>query len=821
MRSARPRRECRIVSAGVHAASRWVAEQLESRVLLSAVAWTGGGDGLNWTDPSNWSAHALPGPADDVTINAAAGLTIQLQSQNSAPIHSLISNAPLEVAGTLSIATTAQLSANITLDGVLGGGTLNFTGGANIVIGSGFFTASLGGTVNGNIDATADSIFTIGGLTLNGTMFLGNSSGTTFGRVAIGQADTLDGTGSIVFGGSSLNEIVNQSQAANGTVTIGPNFTIHGANGSIQNLNSALFPGEQLVNRGTIDADTAGGTISVPSFLTNQGLIEATAGAVTLASADNQAGATLAADGGTLTQTGQFNDEGLAHAINGGTLNLNNLINAAGATVDADGSTLALSGFIHNSGTISETNSTLTLAGDFSQADLGTLVRSGGTIKVTGHVHGDVTLDANTGSWDVEGATLDGGTIHLNGVPAVFGPAGTTLIDSTFNGDIDLSRFNNANITIIGSLTLNGTLFLGNASGTTSGAVFFGPGAKSFADSTLLGAEAAGFQQEGHIYLGNSVVMGHATVVLGGRSGFGNALINNTLIARGPLGSGGDFIPPALSFPGPNGSTRFAKGGNLKFGPDVVIRGGIGSAYNQFNEGTIENDGLIIVDGANAAMLIGGSPLVGVQANVFNNFGSIQITNSAAVSIDGLVNMGTIAANAAALVLTGSFDDQSSITATNSLVDLKASFFTQAQLGNFINAGSTVQRSGSINGGLTLDATTGSWLLHGGTVSGGTLAETGGAELIPTSFGGTLNSVTVNGDLDLDQVAGATLQIFNGLTLNGTMFVGNAQGSVVASVLFGGRSAPDTTLSGNGSIVLGIANDSLLTQGGSGFGPGV
>ena len=45
-------------------------EALEARQLMAAVAWDGGGDGLNWHDARNWSADVLPAAADDVTIGA-------------------------------------------------------------------------------------------------------------------------------------------------------------------------------------------------------------------------------------------------------------------------------------------------------------------------------------------------------------------------------------------------------------------------------------------------------------------------------------------------------------------------------------------------------------------------------------------------------------------------------------------------------------------------------------------------------------------------------------------------------------------------------
>lgn len=64
-------------------------EALESRVMLSAVSWDGGGGDLNWTNPLNWSGDVLPGAADDVTISVAGDVTIvhagntQVNSLNS------------------------------------------------------------------------------------------------------------------------------------------------------------------------------------------------------------------------------------------------------------------------------------------------------------------------------------------------------------------------------------------------------------------------------------------------------------------------------------------------------------------------------------------------------------------------------------------------------------------------------------------------------------------------------------------------------------------------------------------------------------------
>src|SRR3954470_20986650 len=92
-------------------------ERLEQRRLLAAVAWTGLGDGVNWTDPSNWSsAPQLPGPADDVTISVAANPVIQLNSGTQS-VRSLTSNEALTIdGGTLSVAAASQCSAAFRLN---------------------------------------------------------------------------------------------------------------------------------------------------------------------------------------------------------------------------------------------------------------------------------------------------------------------------------------------------------------------------------------------------------------------------------------------------------------------------------------------------------------------------------------------------------------------------------------------------------------------------------------------------------------------------------------------------------------------------------
>jgi hypothetical protein len=102
-------------------------------------------------------------------------------------------------------------------------------------------------------------------------MLLGDTAGSTYGRIYFGDTNSnpvsLTGTGSVVFGGHGANFIENSTNVsgASGTLTIGPNISIRGKNGSIYNY----YNNGSLLNQGTISVDVAGGTINVGGNGTN------------------------------------------------------------------------------------------------------------------------------------------------------------------------------------------------------------------------------------------------------------------------------------------------------------------------------------------------------------------------------------------------------------------------------------------------------------------------------------------------------------------------------------------------------------------------
>src|SRR6185369_8805898 len=87
--------------------------------------------------------------------------------------------------------------------------------------------------------------------------------------------------------------------------------------------------------------------------------------------------------------------------------------------------------------------------------------------------------------------------------------------------------------------------------------------------------------------------------------------------------------------------------------------------------------------------------------------------------------------------------------------------------------------------------------MNGGTLRNTVLTTSGGAQLI---FGsGTLDGVTVNGDLDVGRASnGAQLWVLNDLVLNGTLYVGNPTNGWYGQVAFVGTQ----TLDGNGGMVV-------------------
>jgi hypothetical protein len=682
---------------------RALLEQLEPRHLLAAVNWDGGGDGTRWDDPVNWSSDALPTAADDVTIDAGYG-TIEHNAGDDS-VHSLTTAAPFILnGGILTIADTLQVNNNFTLSGgALSDATVNFAAGQTLVMAADGGNRLTGVTVNGDLDLATNNgatVHVVNGLTLNGTAWLGNATGTTYGGMYFDGTQTLGGTGDVVFGKNSTNFLstYDTTPVDADTLTIGPDITVRGSSGTLGN---GYYYGATIVNEGTILADDSGGassfaydagfsygyTSSTAESIDTSGVTDPapqvvyqtardwynlsntlpnlTAGAsytVRLHFAELQGygvgerlfhvslnGTQVLTDFDIVAEAGGVNravvreftavadasgdivvnfDSGnnwplingiellsgatVVQAINAGllpggtftinpssftnvgqitvspdeTLSLQNTwTNAVGGTIAAAGATLNLGDQYSssqnawsNAGSINATDSTVNLGGQFTVADLGTLNRTGGTVNLVGTLENSgatLTLDATTGSWNLTGGVIHEGTYTASGGAGLnFTSSGGTLDNVTANGDLDLATNSYTSVTVVNGLTLNGTAWLGNATGTSYGYLYF---------------------------QGTQTLGGTGEVVFGKSSS--------------------NFLSTY--------DTTFEDSDTLTIDPGITVRGSSGRLGDSYNGATIVNQGTILADDS------GGASRFDYDRNTTSYYYNVRNT-SAAIDVSGV-----------------------------------------------------------------------------------------------------------------------------------------------------------------------------------------
>lgn len=251
-------------------------ECLESRLVLSALSWTGATD-ANWSTSTNWNPNAVPGNGDSLTFPAGAahvantddlaGLTVNSITFSGASggyslggTNSLTLTAGINAsntAGTNTIALPLVLSGNQSF-AVAGGAQLTISGdisGSGALSNSGAGTLDLAGTntygggttvasgtvlVDGSIGSTILSGGTLGGVgtvgtitTTGGTISPGDTLGTlNSGGVAMnsatamhvdingGSSDLLNVSGTVNLGGANLTVAMSSTPALGTALTI-------------------------------------------------------------------------------------------------------------------------------------------------------------------------------------------------------------------------------------------------------------------------------------------------------------------------------------------------------------------------------------------------------------------------------------------------------------------------------------------------------------------------------------------------------------------------------------------------------------------------
>jgi len=294
------------------------------------------------------------------------------------------SNATLALnAGTGSFQLTA---------GVIKNGTITAVDGTGLIVPA-FSSGTLDGvTLAADISLSGGSSLSVhNGLTLsNGAkVILNSSSGASLQFVG---TQTLGGSGQVIFGGTAGGNTLyvrGGGSAANAAVlTIGSGITVHGMQGGVI---GGLFAGDEIINQGTIIAETAGQTVAINN-------LTQTSGGLRLAGGTFASGTGITLAGGELTGSGTFNGA----------------VDNPGGVVRPGGST-----------------GTLTISGDYTQSGNGTLF-----VEI-----GGVTPGAQYDQLRVIGTATLGGTLSIDLI-GDFIPASTDVFDvvtaTTRTGSFDL-----------------------------------------------------------------------------------------------------------------------------------------------------------------------------------------------------------------------------------------------------------------------------------------------------------------------------------------------------------------------------------------------
>ena len=621
----------------------------------------------------------------------------------------------------------------------------NLTPGASYTVGLDFAEPSNG------VTAAGQRQFNVG---INGTQVL-----TNFDIVATAGGQD-----------KAVRETFTATADANGQITV--NFSQGAANYPLVNGIEVLSGSTvvQAINCGLLP----GGTITVnPSTFANQGSLQASHGETlnvnNLVGNLNTASVTDAGSSLSVSGTNWVNDQarsapnGTALSF-GGTWTNPSPITANGATVTLNGvwsnsTTIAAtnctlnlgngSNAWSNTGTITATNSTTNLGGNFTLAALGTFNRVGGAVNLTGTL--DLLPVAPTGLWGTQGENW----ASLRWVDNAVTEAGYKIERST----------DGVNFTQIGTVGANVTTY--NDMGLSSGATYY-------------------YRVRAYSQLGDSPYSTSVSVTPG--------VLGNGLLVQ--YFNSHSFSDPAV-LTRVDGNVDFDWGSGS---PDPRVNvdqfagrwtGRVQAQYTETYTFDASQDDRVKV-------WVNGQLVVNHwDSDTANNQLALVAGQKYNIQVDYQEDSGSANVHV----------DWSSASTPKQAIPAGC-LYVPSGVGASLSANIPGPNVTVIGGStLALDATTGSWNLVGGTIRGGAVSESGGAELVFTSSGGTLDGVTANSDLDLASNNNANVHIVDGLTLNNaTVYVGNATGTTYGEMFF------DTTeaLGGAGTVVFGKNGSNFL-----------
>ena len=479
------------------------------------------------------------------------------------------------------------------------------------------------------------------------------------------------------------------------------------------------------------------------------------------------------------------------------------------------------------------------------RASIGTLAfrpgsydNTNGTIESTG-----------IGSVDfLNGSMITGGS--FNG-PGAFTASGTVETTSVTN-DADLAVLANGRLGVTTALTDNGTVTLGNGSGSSSRLTLRGDTALGGTGTLVLDSTSAIVSDESNAITAN-LTIGAGQVV----TGFGQLGENQiTFTDNGLVDAGGTALQQLIVDSGLGTSVN-----------DATLRASTGTLV--IRQGTYDNtNGVIEAQAAGTVALETGAAITGgtlTGPGAFTASGTVEttsVTNDADLAVlanarlgvttaltnNGTVTLGNGSGSSSRLTLRGDtalggtgtlvldstsaiVSDETNVITANLAIGSGQVIRGFGQLGEnqitfvddgLVDASGTALQQLIVDSGLgtsvnnaTLRASTGTLALRFGTYdntsgvieaqAGGTVALENGAAITggtltgPGAFtaSGTVETTSVTNDADLAFLANAKLGVTTALTDNGTVTLGNGSGSSSRLTLRG-----DTALGGTGTLVL-------------------
>ena len=773
------------------------------------------------SDQTSTFAGNLQNGVGSVALTKTGAGTLTLSGNNS------YSGATTISAGTLAMGSSTGLSAtssvtinssgtldvngnNITIDGLLGTGTLNNNGGsaATLTAGASGTTTTFSGVIADGSKAVALTKSGSGTLTLTGVNTYSGTTTIQNGTVSVanpGMGGNLGSASTAVILGDATHQGI-LSYTANADLTFTRGFEVNAGGGQMNITTSGktltLTSGGIATASGTFTLGGAGNAVFDNVISGSGGFTKANTGTVLVNSTNTYSGETTISSGtlqlgnaaalpsgsgkGGLTLNGTLDVNNLSITVNG-LSGAGTLTNTASSSVtltvgDNNGSGNFTGVLADGSGTTALTKigtGQLRLGGVNTYS--GDTTITGGTLQIgnayaiaSGPNKGNVTVGAlgtlELNDYDLSLNGLSGSGLVTNHLGASVLAVGSNNQSTSFTGNIhDGLGTIGLSKTGTGTLTLSGNNIFSGATTISGGTVSIGSDTALSSLSTLTIANAGALDLNGHV------------ISIDGLAGTGS--ITNNSATRVTLTTGAS-----------GGSGIF--GGTINDGAGVIALTKTGSGtvtlsnVNSYSGGTIVTGGLLAITSTGALGAIPASPTPG---NIVLNGGGVSASNTFEINVNRGILVGPASGSGGGIL--------------------------DAAQNQTLTYNGIIANNGSGIGGLTKTGL-GTLTLGGvNTYSGDTLVSVGSLQIgnalaIPSGSNKGILGLAADTTLDLNNISitvnglSGTGGVSNTQTGTVTLSIGtNNQASAFEGLIEDGNGTTALTKVGTGTLTLSGTNE--------------